>query len=80
MPAVDEQGKPVRLDEDGAPLDADDKTTKAFYSFALWDNVLINGEAWSAGLQPLLVPESADRKALCRPWAASCRGWPTHRS
>ena len=48
-------------------------TTKAFYSFMLWDNVLINGQARQAGLQNLLVPESRDRKALSGRWAAS---WP----
>ena len=32
------------------------RTTKAFYSFMLWDNVLINGQARQAGVQNLLVP------------------------
>ncbi len=62
MPAVDEGGRPLRLDEDGAPLEADDTSTKAFYSFVLWDKVLINGETWSSGLQNLLVPESVVEK------------------
>src|SRR4029077_9752371 len=44
MPAVDEQGEPKRLDEDGAPIDPDDKETKAFYSFMLWDSVLLSGQ------------------------------------
>jgi len=57
MPAVNEEGKVVRIDEDGSPLEPDDTTTPAFYSFQLWKNVLINGNAWSSGLQNLLVPE-----------------------
>ncbi len=57
-PLVTEDGKPLRLDEDGAPIEADDKDTKAFYSFVLWENALINGQARQAGLQNILVPES----------------------
>ncbi len=58
MPLVDEQGNPLRLDEDGAPIEPDDKETKAFYPFVPWENVLINGLARQAGLQNILVPES----------------------
>jgi cytochrome c2 len=57
-PVMDEEGKPLRLDEDTAPIEADDTQTKVFYSFVLWDDVLINGEVRPAGLQNLLIPES----------------------
>ncbi|MGD9723675.1 MAG: hypothetical protein AB7O59_05020 [Pirellulales bacterium] len=58
MPVVDESGKPLRLDVDGAPIEADDTTTPAFYSFTPWKSVLINGQVRQAGVQNLLVPES----------------------
>jgi mono/diheme cytochrome c family protein len=62
MPMVDEQGQPTRVDEDGAPLEPDDKTTKAFYPFIPWQDVLINGQARQAGRQNLLVPAGAIEK------------------
>jgi mono/diheme cytochrome c family protein len=62
MPMVNELGEPMRLDEDGAPLDAEDKQTVAVLPFAPWENVLINGQARPAGLQNLLVPESRIEK------------------
>jgi cytochrome c551/c552 len=62
MPLVDEQGRPVRVDEDGAPIDAEDHDTKAFFPFVPWQSVLINGEARQAGLQNILVPESRIEK------------------
>ena len=58
MPAVDVGGQPLRLDEDGAPLDPEDTETPAYYLFMPWENVLINGHARPAGLQNLLVPET----------------------
>jgi hypothetical protein len=62
MPAVDEEGKPLRIDEEGSPIDPEDKETKGFYSFVLWDNVLVNGKPRPAGLQNLLIPESRIEK------------------
>jgi cytochrome c551/c552 len=62
MPAVDEQGEPKRLDEDGAPIDPDDKETKAFYSFMLWDSVLLNGQIRPAGVQNLMIPAARIEK------------------
>jgi cbb3-type cytochrome oxidase cytochrome c subunit len=58
MPAVDPEGKVLRVDADGAPIEADDTETPASYVFVPWENVLIKGQAWQAGLQNLLVPES----------------------
>jgi cbb3-type cytochrome oxidase cytochrome c subunit len=57
-PAVNEDGTTLRLDEDGAPIEADDTETPAYYSFAPWQSVLLNGQARQAGVQNLLVPES----------------------
>ena len=58
MPMVSEQtGKPVRYDEDGAPIDEEDKESRAFYSFALFENAIINGHVRQSGVQNLLVPE-----------------------
>jgi hypothetical protein len=62
MPAVNEKGEPLRLDEDGAPIDAEDKETKGFYSFTPWKDVVINGQVRPAGLQNILVPESRIEK------------------
>ncbi len=59
MPATNEQGLPVRVDEDGAPLEADDTETPASYLFVPWENMLINGQVWQAGMQNLIIPESA---------------------
>ena len=75
MPAVDEEGRPLRLDEDGAPLEADDTSTKAFYSFVLWDKRadqrrdLAGGFAEPAGARVGRGEEVSSR------WAASSRGW-----
>jgi cytochrome c2 len=57
MPAVNEAGQPIRVDEDGAPLEPDDTTTPASYVFTPWDNVLLGGNAWQAGLQNLIIPQ-----------------------
>ncbi len=57
-PAVNEDGSILRLDEDGAPIPADDTETPAYYSFVPWQSVLLNGQARQAGLQNLLVPEA----------------------
>jgi mono/diheme cytochrome c family protein len=57
-PAIDENGQILRLDVDGAPIEADDTETPAYFSFMPWKNVLINGQARQAGLQNLLVPEA----------------------
>ena len=58
MPAMSEEtGKPIRYDEDGAPIDPEDTTTKGQYAFVLWKDAVINGHVWPAGLQNLLVPE-----------------------
>ena len=61
MPAVGEDGKPARVDDGGAPLEADDKETPGFYSFLPFDNTLINGEARPAGYK-FLVPENTITK------------------
>ncbi len=61
-PAVDENGQILRLDEDGAPIEAEDTETPAYYSFMPWENVLINGQARQAGMQNLLVPEAVITK------------------
>ena len=74
-----EKGEPLRLDEDGAPIEPDDKETKAFYSFMPWENVLINGQVRPAGLQNILVPESRDRKALSAGRRHRWPGWPIRR-
>ena len=58
MPAVDEQGQPVRLDEDGRRSRPMIRRPRRFYPFVPWENVLINGQARQAGLQNILVPES----------------------
>ncbi len=58
MPAVNEEGVPIRIDEDGAPLEPDDTETPASYVFVPWDSVLIGGNIWQAGLQNLLIPEA----------------------
>ena len=44
MPAVNDEGQPVRVDEDGAPIEPDDTETPASYVFAPWENVLLNGK------------------------------------
>jgi mono/diheme cytochrome c family protein len=62
QPATDEEGRPLRLDEDGAPVDPDEAGAKVFYSFVLWENGLINGQARPAGLQNLMIPESRIEK------------------
>ncbi len=58
MPAFNDEGKPLKIDEEGSPIEADDTTTPAFYSFVLWQNALLNGQPRQAGLQNILVPES----------------------
>ncbi len=62
MPALTEDGQPVRVDEDGAPIDPEDLETPASYVFTPWENVLISGQTWQAGLQNLLIPESTIQK------------------
>ncbi|MBI3838495.1 MAG: c-type cytochrome [Planctomycetia bacterium] len=62
MPTVNENGEPKLVDEDGAPIDPEDKDTKAFYSFMLWDSVLINGQIRPAGVQNLLIPAARIEK------------------
>ena len=62
MPVVDEKGQPLRLDEDGVPLEADDTSSKYVYPVMLWDNVLLNGEPRKAGVRNLLIPASSVQK------------------
>lgn len=67
MPVVSaETGEILMVDEDGAPIEAGDTTTPAFYQFTPWENVLLvskpeDGEARAkfrqAGLQNLMVPK-----------------------
>ena len=47
----------IRYDEDGAPIEEDDTESSAFYSFALWENAIINGQVRQSGVQNLRVPE-----------------------
>lgn len=61
-PLVKEDGQPLRIDEEGSPIEEGDTTTPAFYSFVLWKDALINGQSWSSGLQNLLVPEKRIEK------------------
>lgn len=62
MPAVNPQGQPVRIDEDGAPIEPDDTETPASYVFTPWENVLLGGNVWQEGLQNVIIPESAIKK------------------
>ncbi len=62
MPAMNDQGQPVRVDEDGAPLDPEDTETPASYVFTPWENVLLGGQTWQAGLQNILIPEAVIKK------------------
>ncbi len=62
MPVADAEGNPIPHDEEGTPLGPDDPRTKAYYFFMPWENVLLNGEAWQAGLQKILIPESSIAK------------------
>jgi cytochrome c2 len=62
MPVLNDEGQPVRVDEDGAPLDPEDTTTPASYVFVPWESVLLCGQAWQAGLQNLIIPESTIKK------------------
>lgn len=58
MPVVSaETGQVLMVDEDGAPIEAGDTTTPAFYQFTPWETVLINGKFRQAGLQNLMVPK-----------------------
>jgi hypothetical protein len=58
MPAVDEAGNPLRLDEERAPIAADDTETPPVYTpFMLWQDTLVNGKTWESGLN-LLVPDA----------------------
>src|SRR5262249_14985311 len=59
MPRVDEQGRVVRFDEEGTPLEDDDQEPRAYYNFQPWKDVLLNGQPRVAGLQNISVPESA---------------------
>jgi len=61
---VDANGQPVRVDEEGSPIDPADSSpdTKAFYTVVPWENILINGEVREAGLDKLQVPETAIEK------------------
>ncbi len=68
-------GRPLRLDEDGAPLDPEDTATKAFYSFVLWDNVLDQRRNLVVGLAELARARVGRAEEVRRRWAASWRGW-----
>jgi hypothetical protein len=58
----EETGKPVRYDEDGVPIEPDDTTTPGRYAFVLWQDAVVNGQIWPAGLQNLLIPENVVTK------------------
>ena len=62
MAAVNADGDVLRVDEDGVPLEADDTETPASYVFVPWDDVVLNGQVWQAGLQNILIPESTIEK------------------
>jgi hypothetical protein len=59
QPVVGEKtGEPELVDEDGSPIDPEDKTTRAYERFVPWETTVINGKIRPAGLQTLVVPES----------------------
>lgn len=59
MPVADTQGNPIPHSEEGVPLGPDDADAKPYYFFMPWENALIDGQPWQAGLQRLLVPASS---------------------
>lgn len=58
MPVMSERdGKPLRVDEDGAPIEKGDTTSKVYYQFTLFDNALVDGLPRLIGAQNLRVAE-----------------------
>jgi cytochrome c551/c552 len=54
----EETGEPLKVDIDGLPIEADDIESDPYYRFTLWDDTLIDGEAWFMGIQDPMVPGS----------------------
>ena len=60
MPTLDPlTGKPQFVDEDGVPLEADDKESAPHQPVMLWHDALVDGEARLVGSQSLSLPEDA---------------------
>jgi mono/diheme cytochrome c family protein len=59
MPLLDyHDGKPLKLDEDGSPIEAGDTATKAFTPFMLFENALVDGATRLIGAQNLRVADT----------------------
>ena len=52
-------GSPIRVDEDGAPIEPGDTSSKAFDPFMLFDTTVVDGYPRLVGSANLRVPETA---------------------
>ncbi len=67
MPARDEtSGKPRLVDEDGVPIEPDDKESPRFFEFIPFRPAVVNGEVRKVGLQNLKIPATIDGKGPAR--------------
>jgi hypothetical protein len=63
MPARNEMtGEPRLVDEDGVPIEPDDKESARFFEFMLYRNAVVNGDVRKVGLQNLKIPATMDGK------------------
>jgi cytochrome c2 len=61
MPARDEKtGEPKMVDQEGVPIEADDKESARFYEFVPYQPVTVAGIPRAVGVQTLRIPAAAD--------------------
>ena len=70
LPVMDEEtGEPQLVDEDGLAITREEvaeifeeegEVIPTYYIFTLWEDALLNGEAWLRGVQDVLVPAAEE--------------------
>ncbi len=67
MPARDEKtGQPRLVDQDGVPIEPDDKDSPRFYEFIPFEHALLGGVPRLVGVQTLRIPATIDGSGLAR--------------
>lgn len=67
MPALDEAtGQPRLVDEDGVPIEPDDKESPRFFEFIPYQHAVVNGQLRMVGVQNLKIPAALDGKGPAR--------------
>jgi cbb3-type cytochrome oxidase cytochrome c subunit len=75
MPARDEKtGQPKMVDQEGVPIEPDDKESPRFYEFVPYQPVLVGGSPRAVGVQTLRIPAAADGRGPAKGKAYSGHG------